>query len=375
MSLATRCSACGTAFRVVQDQLKISEGWVRCGHCGEVFDALEGLFDLERADTSGRDQGGTAFSTDTPPADTAPVSTGSAEPKPAGNALAAEESPDHAASESAIFIDPGRPAPSDALEAGFSDAAPVQAQAGSTAVSSDDPIDAHLFGDRRGERRRAPSVQAWDRDRPDFSDARYDSDLAADASDPDGELHDSAALTPDPPLESAAAHPEFLRRAEHRARWERPGVRRALLGLAVLATLGLAMQGLHHFRDDVAARWPTAAPALHAWCGVAGCTIGPPRHINQVSVESTALARAPAGNVFRLAVALRNRASMPLAVPWLDLTLTDAGGRLIARKALGPRDLTPATASLTPSAEIVLQAVLEMGDPRVSGYTVEIFYP
>jgi ribosomal protein L11 methyltransferase len=31
--LATRCSACGTVFRVVQDQLRVSEGWVRCGRC------------------------------------------------------------------------------------------------------------------------------------------------------------------------------------------------------------------------------------------------------------------------------------------------------------------------------------------------------
>ena len=43
MSLATRCTACGTVFRVVQDQLKVSEGWVRCGRCNEVFNALEGL--------------------------------------------------------------------------------------------------------------------------------------------------------------------------------------------------------------------------------------------------------------------------------------------------------------------------------------------
>jgi len=52
MSLATSCPACGTVFRVVQDQLKISEGWVRCGHCQEVFNALEGLFDLNRRDTN-----------------------------------------------------------------------------------------------------------------------------------------------------------------------------------------------------------------------------------------------------------------------------------------------------------------------------------
>ena len=47
MSLATRCTHCGTIFKVVQDQLKVSEGWVRCGRCHEVFNALPALFDLD----------------------------------------------------------------------------------------------------------------------------------------------------------------------------------------------------------------------------------------------------------------------------------------------------------------------------------------
>lgn len=39
MALITRCPVCGTLFKVVPDQLRISEGWVRCGHCAEIFDA------------------------------------------------------------------------------------------------------------------------------------------------------------------------------------------------------------------------------------------------------------------------------------------------------------------------------------------------
>jgi predicted Zn finger-like uncharacterized protein len=39
MSLTTRCPACGTMFNVVTDQLKVSQGWVRCGQCADVFDA------------------------------------------------------------------------------------------------------------------------------------------------------------------------------------------------------------------------------------------------------------------------------------------------------------------------------------------------
>jgi predicted Zn finger-like uncharacterized protein len=39
MSLKTRCPACDTVFKIVPDQLKVSNGWVRCGRCAEVFDA------------------------------------------------------------------------------------------------------------------------------------------------------------------------------------------------------------------------------------------------------------------------------------------------------------------------------------------------
>ncbi|HRH90144.1 MAG TPA: zinc-ribbon domain-containing protein, partial [Rubrivivax sp.] len=51
MSLATRCPACGTVFRVVQDQLKVSDGWVRCGRCAEVFNAAQRLFELDAGST------------------------------------------------------------------------------------------------------------------------------------------------------------------------------------------------------------------------------------------------------------------------------------------------------------------------------------
>ena len=46
MSWATRCSACNIAFRVLPDQLNISDGWVRCGRCDTVFNARDGLFEL-----------------------------------------------------------------------------------------------------------------------------------------------------------------------------------------------------------------------------------------------------------------------------------------------------------------------------------------
>ena len=49
MSLITRCPACTTMFKVVPDQLRISGGWVRCGHCNEVFDAAAHMLPVEAA--------------------------------------------------------------------------------------------------------------------------------------------------------------------------------------------------------------------------------------------------------------------------------------------------------------------------------------
>ncbi|HYP71820.1 MAG TPA: zinc-ribbon domain-containing protein, partial [Variovorax sp.] len=50
MRLVTRCPACATTFKVVRDQLRISDGWVRCGRCSEVFDAT---LDLQETDDDG----------------------------------------------------------------------------------------------------------------------------------------------------------------------------------------------------------------------------------------------------------------------------------------------------------------------------------
>ena len=39
MSIVTQCPQCATQFRATPQQLRASEGWVRCGQCDQVFDA------------------------------------------------------------------------------------------------------------------------------------------------------------------------------------------------------------------------------------------------------------------------------------------------------------------------------------------------
>jgi predicted Zn finger-like uncharacterized protein len=43
MALATQCPHCYTSFRVVNDQLKLHAGLVRCGACHQTFNGIEYL--------------------------------------------------------------------------------------------------------------------------------------------------------------------------------------------------------------------------------------------------------------------------------------------------------------------------------------------
>jgi predicted Zn finger-like uncharacterized protein len=333
MSLATRCSTCGTVFRVVQDQLKVSEGWVRCGRCSEVFNALEGLFDLDR---------------DPPPEAWAPT-----------------------------VPDPGNFGPAgDSLIAAFSDD-PTDAATDPALV---DRIDQHLFGTRRTDIHRKPLAHVAERDQLEFADARLDSEPVSESPLAQPEFNDYLSVSAPAPLESELAEPahppQFLQRAERAARWRRPGVRIALGLVAWLLLSGLGVQVAHHQRDLLAARWPDLRPLLEPWCEQLGCRIETVRRIEDIVVESTALTRVvgPA-DTFRLAVALRNRSALPLALPSIDLSLTDGNGQLVARRALGPVDFRAASAPMAPGGETALQLTLSADSPRVTGYTVEIFYP
>ena len=344
MSLATRCTSCGTAFRVVQDQLKVSEGWVRCGRCNAVFNALEGLFDLGR---------------DAPPDCEEPV-------EPLTASLAAP-----AAEWSTLAVPVADNDETEDAAVGADDEGPTSNLGELLA----DPIDAHLFGPRkRAESAPKPAGQLGPRDRVEFSDARFDSDLFSEnTSVPDTEVVIPSTDAGTLPLESSA-RPEFIRRADQRARWQSTPVRAALAAGCVLAAATLAGQAMHHTRDTLAARWPALRPTLAFWCRVAQCRIEPPRRLEEILVESSALTRAAGLDAFVLSVSLKSRSDLALAMPSIDLTLTDANGRLVARRALAPRDLRVAEV-IAPHGETALQVLLSIGTPSVVGYVVEIFYP
>lgn len=298
MSLAARCPACGTVFRVVQDQLRVSEGWVRCGRCAEVFNAIETLVDLDTE----------------------------AAARPAPRAPRSER----------VLDDLARVSQSHDLEA------PAPAVRAGATMSVDLEV---------------PDMPA------DDAEARPGDEAAAPAPLP----------SPSPSPKRSA--PAFVVQAERAARWRRPGVR---LGLAVAGTLGLALlalQVVHEYRDLVAARWPSARDPLEQLCAWQGCRIEAPRSIEGLTVESSGLARAEGASGYRLSVVLRNRTSLAIALPAIDLTLTDTQGGVIARRVVRAAEMGITQGSVPPLADLPLQALLAATERPISGYTIEIFYP
>ena len=337
MSLATRCTACGTVFRVVQDQLKVSEGWVRCGRCSAVFNALEGLLDLDR---------------DAPVGSSAGASDGPAAPSMSAPSMSA-----------ASVVRPD--APGEALPA-----------AGTDVVF--EAVVAPAMSPHDTGQRSTPAGRVSERDRLEFPDAQFDSDMLAEdpvrPTPPSIDLESVLTARIDESSDIAPA-PEFVRHARRRARWQSPAMRgvQACAALALSAALGL--QALHHQRNLVAARWPQSVPLLTSWCTLMACRIDAPSRIDDVAVESTALTRADVPDAFKLSVVLRNRGVVPVALPSVDLALTDTTGQLIARLMLAPHDFGAAPTSIRPGGESALQLVLTTGSARVTGYVVELFYP
>lgn len=345
MSLATRCTACDTVFRVVQDQLKVSEGWVRCGRCGEVFNALEGLFDLEPDSTP---QAAAEAPPEPPQTDLVLADEAPAPPATVGEPTALTETASPVDTPTALTVPAPRidePAPPDSRPADFDD---------------------------------TPAARVAARDRADFADAQFSSALLAEAGiDSADDMVSTPADTADAPTATPppVAAPEFLRQAERQARWNRPRAVAALALLCLLLGLALTLQAAVHFRDLLATLAPQARPVLQALCEVAGCRVEPLRRIEDIAIDSSALTSAPNGSAVRLSVVLRNRGALPLAIPSIELTLTDPAGQMLVRRALSPADFGVAGATLAAASESPLQLVMTTSGRRASGYTVEPFYP
>ncbi|NPC56111.1 DUF3426 domain-containing protein [Caenimonas soli] len=315
MSLITRCPACGTMFKVVPDQLRISEGWVRCGHCADVFDA------------------------------------------------AAHLQPDDqevAATESSPSLQPTVPASLAGPES--EDFPPSVHSEIDESLLSEAPDSTQLYEEAQALRE-TPLDQPFELRRQDPGDAV-----------PQPPVSVRAQLEPEPELHELS----FVRQARREEFWQRRGVRAtALVALTILGAM-LALQVVLHDRDRLAASDPGLRPLLARLCQPLNCSVRSPRQIDSLAIDSSAFTKL-AGDSYRLSVTLKNQASTEVAMPALELTLTDAQDQAVVRRVLMPTELGTHPGVIAAGSEwsgaVVLTVAANGAGARIAGYRLLAFYP
>jgi predicted Zn finger-like uncharacterized protein len=366
MALITSCPACGTMFRVVPDQLKISEGWVRCGHCSNVFDATVSLRDESALQLLAPDPTGVPT-----PATDLPTEPGDLETLPAE--LATRPATLATGSAPLARDDAALPREPETMPAELT-TRPVGLATGPGELRPrpTEPAAASSFFGPESE-----SLEPSPLDSP-FVFRRSDLAGGVDASVLPPAPQDSGMSADEEPTPAELDEVSFVRQARRKAFWRRPTVRVLLAVLALALAALLALQLGWQDRDRLALAEPELRPALARMCELLHCTLGAPREIESIAIDSSGFNRLR-NDTYRLAFTLRNQARLPVAVPAMELTITDAQDQPIARRVLLPVEFGAAANEAIPPMTDWSRAVgVVVATPpatRVAGYRLLAFYP
>lgn len=323
MSLITQCPACNTLFKVVPDQLKISQGWVRCGQCREVFDAQAQMTSISGVASTAQSDNEQPHKTNT-----------SKTPYVAG-----------AEFDSTPPSDAARPQASMAKKQDF---------ASSDWINSVNP----------------PQPTAQDSDYPELDNPP--------SMMPEADIESVSSSVQQPKIS-----PSFVRQAQRAKRWRSPWASALLLCTALVLVLAGVVQLARHERDRLATAQPTLRPALQTLCSYTACSIGPLKQIESVVIDASGFNKMRSdgkSELYKITVSLKNTHVLPVALPHIELTLNDSQDQALMRRVLNPADLGATQLVIAPASEFSGSGTLQidsqqLSGARVAGYRVLAFYP
>jgi len=203
---------------------------------------------------------------------------------------------------------------------------------------------------------------------PDFSRAEFQDGAAQNNTGPAEPITRAQKITflhhsDDAPAESA----------KKKSSW--PWVAGSVLLLIILLA-----QAAYFFRVELAANQPGLKPVLTTWCSLLQCTVPLPQKADLMSIESSDLEADPAQvGVITLNALLRNHAPYAQAYPNLELTLTDAQDKALARRTFRPVEYLKSgedeKEGLAANRELGVKLNLDTTDLQASGYRLLLFYP
>lgn len=324
-------------FKVVPDQLRVSDGWVRCGQCNEVFDANANLLAHPEEALTRADQ--------TPP-----------------------RIPDEAEQPS-VPVDGDFP-----TEAVASTVESADAVVEDDDVPQDDEV-AVAVADRFLEVN--PHALYIEPEPQEITESPVEVDANGMPPEQEPALEPVMAEEALPTAEIEPQH-SFMQTAKLPSQWDRPAARVGLSVLGAALAMVLLLQLLVQERDRIAATEPETKQFLEPLCALLNCTISPLRQIESVVIDSSSFVKVRS-DVYRLNFTLKNTAQTAVATPALELTLTDLQDQAVARRVFVASELGAQQTRMEPGAELTasvpLAVKLNGNAERVSGYRLLSFYP
>lgn len=339
-------------FKVVPDQLRISDGWVRCGQCDEVFDANAHLLGAAAPETE-------------------------VQPEFVAHEIA-DELPDSVVPDRFDFlsIEPEPTAEPDIAVAEIPPDPILEQSASELSRILEFPVDSNP--DLESEPEPEPENQSLD--------DSVGADGPGDAVDEEGGVEAATEVSPlrflqadaiEIPTESDP-HLSFMRPVGEASVWSRPLIRASLVLLCVLLAGMLFLQITVQERDRIAAMEPAAKPFMSLVCEALACQIAPLRQIESVVIDSSSFTKVRA-DVYRLNFTLKNSAPIEVATPAMELALTDMQDRPLVRRIFTASELGIEQAAMAPGVELAASLAINVRLPaptdRVSGYRLLAFYP
>ncbi|HLP25212.1 MAG TPA: DUF3426 domain-containing protein, partial [Acidobacteriota bacterium] len=305
--MLTRCPRCETTFRVTPEQLKARHGRVRCGHCQNVFNALDTLIEAPPLPIEPAHAFAAGASRETPEPAT-DATTPIEEATTAGTALPPTEEERAAAAIAANDEVASATRPEWIQAPGESGWIAAPAESESVDGRTESAPEPYWESGPDAEREEAQLAGAP-------ADAE---DLEAAAEQADA-FDDASGDTPTEPALDPSLHDEPKGRAWPWA-----------IG-AALALVALFLQTALHFRTEISVLNPGAKPLLEALCSPFGCDVPLPHKPELVGIETSNLSPDASGKL-ALSATLKNRAPFAQQYPNLELTLTDTSDQPLVRR-------------------------------------------
>ncbi len=362
MSLITQCPACATLFKVVPDQLRVSDGWVRCGQCDEVFDANAHL------QTTQQEARQSTFGDSQFPSE--PVRSRFGPGMSSGDGSTAAHRMPSAPQDGA-----SRLGASAASSAGASSGASVGVA--ERALAPPPETGAQTEAAVRAEYEALLRSVELESDSAPRAQQEQEQEQEQEPGESSG-VDDKP--TPRDEWADAIGEPvlSFMQVRQTADAPSRPWVRPTLWVCCLALSLALVLQVILRERDWMSAKAPALTPLLTALCDAVGCQVSALREIESVVIDSSSFVKVRT-DVYRVHLTLKNTAIYAVATPALELTLTNVHDQPIGRRIIFPREFGAIQGAMAPGAELLatvaIRAKLPSDTESISGYRVLVFYP